>query len=151
MIIVYAELLSRTIEILMLSVVVLSLVLLLLTIRLIQPQYARQPGIYTYFPLLIIPFYAFFVDTAILQFITNVTVQATALLVYSGLVATYWKGVEKGYLLFLSIACYGAAFGIYWFADLDSHVLLSATHLLTGAGMIITSFKFPSIILQHKR
>lgn len=151
MIIVNSDLMARTVELLMLSSVLLSLVLLLVTIRLIQPQYSRHPAIYAYFPLTIIPFYAYFVDTAILQFITNISVQATALLVYSGLVITYWKGIEKGYLLFLSILCFGAALYTYWFLDLESSIINSATHLLIGAGMIISSFKFPSIILKHKR
>lgn len=144
-------LLDRIIELMMVAVVLLVLVLLLISVRLIQPQYARHPVLYSYFPLLILPFYAYFIDNEMLEFITNAIIQATALVVYSGLVISYWKPVERGYLLFISILSFLAAFGIYWYPGLQSSYSIPIVHLLVGVGMIISSFKFPSILLEHKR
>jgi len=107
--------------------------------------------VYSYFPLLLLPFYAYFIDSEILQFITNMTIQATALLVYVGLVITYWNSIDKGYLLFLSLLAFASAFLLKWFPWFDSALILPATHLLAGIGMIISSFKFPSILTKHKR
>lgn len=145
------ELLSRAIELTLLSVFLLVLVLLLISIRLMQPQYARHPVLYSYFPILILPFYAYFIDSEILRFITNMSVQATALLVFSGLVFTYWKSVDKGYLLLLAILAFASAFVLRWFTWFESPFILPATHLLAGTGMIISCFKFPSILAKHKR
>ena len=144
-------LLARSIELMLLTVVLLVLILLLVSIRLIQPQYTRHPLLYTYFPIIILPFYAYFIDSETLQFITNMTLQATALFVYTGLIITYWKSVDRGYLLFLSVLAFLSAFVINWFPWFESSVILPATHLLTAIGMIISSFKFPSIITEQKR
>jgi len=151
MIIVGQEQLARIIELSFLSVSLLVLVLLMISIRLLQPQHTRYPVVYSYFPLLLLPFYAYFIDSEILQFITNMTVQATALLVYVGLVITYWNSIDKGYLLFLSLLAFASAFLLKWFPWFDSALILPATHLLAGIGMIISSFKFPSILTKHKR
>lgn len=151
MIIVSSELLDRYIDLTMLSVVLLVLVFLLISVRLIQPQYARHPVIYSYFPLIILPFYAYFIDSEILEFITNVSLQATALIVFSGLVVSYWNTVEKGYLLFIALLAFLSAFGLYWYPNLEHPVILPVVHILAGVGMIITCFKFPSILLEHKR
>lgn len=151
MIIANPELLERYIDLALLSIVLLVLVFLLISVRLIQPQYARHPVIYSYFPLIIIPFYAYFIDSKILEFITNISIQATALFVFSGLVISYSRTIEKGYLLYLAIIFFIAAFGLHWY-PVDEHPLIQpSVHLLVGAGMIITSFKFPSILLEHKR
>jgi len=150
MMIAGSEHLDRIIELMLLSVFLLVLVLLLISVRQIQPQYSRQPVLYAYFPLLILPFYAYFVDNEMLEFITNATIQATALLVYLGLVISYFSTVRRGYLLFISILTFTAAFGLYWYPVYIS-VPISAIHLLVGVGMIISGFKFPSILLEHKR
>lgn len=151
MIIVNSEQLARYIDLLLLSIVLLVLVLLLISVRLIQPQYDRHPVIYSYFPLILIPFYAYYVDSEILEFITNISIQATALLVFSALVVTYSRTIEKGYLLFLAILSFLSAFGLYWYPWFESPLIQPGVHLLVGTGMIITSFKFPSILLECKR
>lgn len=151
MIVVGKDHLTRPIELMLLAEILLVLVLLLISIRLIQPQYARHPVLYSYFPILILPFYAYFIDSEILQFISNMILQATALLVYAGLVITYWKSIERGYVLFLAILAFAAAFSIHWFPWFESTMIMPATHLLVATGIIISSFKFPSIITQYKR
>lgn len=151
MIIVNSELLNRYIDIMLLSIVLLVLVLLLISVRLIQPQYDRHPVIYSYFPLLIIPFYAYFIDSEILEIITNIAIQASALIVFSGLTITYWSSIEKGYLLFIAILSFLAAFGLHWYPEIESQFIMPIVHILVGVGMIISSFKFPPILLEHKR
>ena len=151
MIIAGREPLARIIELSFLSVFLLVLVLLMISIRLLQPEHSRYPVVYSYFPLLLLPFYAYFIDSNILRYITNMTVQATALLVYTGLVFTYWNSIDKGYLLFLSLLAFISAFLLKWIPLVDSAFILPVTHLLAGAGMIISSFKFPSILIKHKR
>lgn len=151
MIITSSETLARSIELIWVLTILVVLILLLITIRVIQPQYARHPVVYSYFPILIFPFYAYFIDSEILQFVTNLSIQATALLVYSGLVITYWQSIDKGYLLFISIIAFAAAMVLYWMPLIESQFLSPAIHLLIAIGMIISSFKFPSIIIEHKR
>lgn len=143
--------LDRAIELLLLLIMLFVLVLLLISIRLLQPDYARQPVIYSYFPLTIIPFYAYFVDSEILEFITLASVQAASILVYTGLVFSYWRSIEKGYLLFLSVLCFISAFCIYWYPDFNFEYSVPVTHLLIGLGMIVASFKFPLVLVQYKR
>lgn len=145
------ELLERYIDLALLSILLLVLVFLLISMRLIQPQYARHPVIYSYFPLIIIPFYAYFIDSEILEFIINFSIQATALFVFSGLVISYSRTIEKGYLLYLAILFFISAFGLYWYPVGENPLIQPAVHLLAGAGMIITSFKFPFILLENKR
>jgi len=151
MIIASSEALARAIELTSALTIIVVLILLLITIRIIQPQYARHPLVYSYFPLLILPFYAYFIDSEILQFVMNVSIQSTALLVYSGLVITYWKSIDKGYLLFISIIAFAGAMILYWTPLFESQFLMPVIHLLLGIGMIVSSFKFPSIITEHKR
>lgn len=151
MIIASSEALARAIELTSVLTIIVVLILLLITIRIIQPQYARHPLVYSYFPLLILPFYAYFIDSEILQFVMNVSIQSTALLVYSGLVITYWKSIDKGYLLFISIIAFAGAMILYWTPLFESQFLMPVIHLLLGIGMIVSSFKFPSIITEHKR
>lgn len=144
--------LDRAIELMFLLIMLFVLVFLLISIRSIQPDYARYPVLYMYFPLVIFPFYAYFVDSEILEFITHMSIQATTILVFSGLVFTYWKSVEKGYLLFLAIILFLIAFCLYWFPGLNSGLRVPLIHLLSGAGIIIASFKFPSIlVVQYKQ
>jgi len=145
------ELLARQIELMLLSVVLLVLILLLVSVRLIQPQYTRYSVVYSYFPILILPFYAYFIDSEMLNFITNMTLQATALFVYTDLIITYWKSVDRGYVLFLSVLAFLSAFVINWFPWLESSVNQPAIHLFSAIGMIISSLKFPSIITEQKR
>lgn len=151
MTIVNSEQLDIYVDIARLSVVLLILVLLLISVRLIQPQYSRHPVIYSYFPLIIIPFYIYFIDSKILEFITNLSIQATAILIFSGMVALYSRSVEKGYLLYLAILFYISAFTLYWYPELDSPMITPIVHLLVAAGMMVTSFKFPFILIEHKR
>lgn len=143
--------LDRAIELSMLLIMLFVLVFLLISIRVLQPDYARQPVIYSYFPLTIIPVYAYFVDSEILEYITLASVQGASLLVYIGLVFSYWRSIEKGYLLFLSVLCFLSAFCIYWYPDFNFEYMIPITHLLTGTGMIIASFKFPLVLVNHKR
>ncbi|WP_340103117.1 hypothetical protein [Rhodohalobacter sp. 8-1] len=151
MTIVNSEQLIHYIDLAHLSVTLLVLVFLLISVRLIQPRYARHPVIYSYFPLIIIPFYAYFIDSEILEFITNLSIQATALIIFTGLVVMYSRAVKKGYLLYLAILFYIVAFTLYWYPEFDSIIIQPMVHLFIAAGMIITSFKFPSILIEHKR
>lgn len=151
MIIASSETLARAIELTSVLTILVVLILLLITIRIIQPQYARHPLVYSYFPILILPFYAYFIDSEILQFVMNVSIQSTALLVYSGLVITYWKSIDNGYLLFISIIAFAGAMILYWIPLTEIKFLTPVIHLLLGIGMIVSSFKFPSIITEHKR
>lgn len=151
MIIASSETLARAIELTSVLTILVVLILLLITIRIIQPQYARHPLVYSYFPILILPFYAYFIDSEILQFVMNVSIQSTALLVYSGLVITYWKSIDNGYLLFISIIAFAGAMILYWIPLTENKFLTPVIHLLLGLGMIVSSFKFPSIITKHKR
>lgn len=151
MMIVSPKILAKSIELMHLAVVLLVLVLMLISIRVMQPQYARHPVVYLYFPILILPFYAYFIDSEMLQFITNMVVQATALFVFTGLVIAYSFSIKRGYFLFLAILFFASAFVIHWFPWFESSIILPVTHLLTAAGMIISSFKFPTIITEHKR
>lgn len=145
------EMLARTIELISVSIVLFVLIFLLISIRIIQPDYARQPVIYSYFPIVILPFYYYFIDSEILQFVTNVTIQITALLVFAGLVIRYFTTVTKGYMLFLSLISFIAALVFEWFPWFESPLLMPVIHLLIGIGMIISSFKFPSIITENRR
>ncbi|CAN5367917.1 hypothetical protein BH23BAC3_BH23BAC3_12330 [soil metagenome] len=144
-------LLERAVELLFLAVLILTMILLLNTVRILQPDYARQPVVYSYIPLIIFPFYAYFVDTHILSDITFLTLQTTCLIVFAGLSVTYFKSVENGYILFLSLIFFISAFAIYWLSNVETELILSLTHLFSGVGMIAASFKFPAIPNVNKR
>ncbi|MFO7846893.1 MAG: hypothetical protein R6V27_10050 [Balneolaceae bacterium] len=151
MLVIDNPILERAIDLMLLGVILLVLIFILISIRMLQPGYARHPLFYTFLPILIFPFYAYFVDSDILSSITQATLQGTSLLVFSGLVFQYWKTIERGYLLFVSIIFYLAAFLLYWFLDIRQELIHPVIHLLTGTGMILTCFKFPEILIQHKR
>jgi len=143
--------LIRAVELVYLTVLILTMVLLLITVRTLQPDYARHPVIYSYVPLIILPFYAYFVDSSILAEITFLAIQVTCLIVYSGIVIIYFKSLDKGYLLFISLLLFIGAFAVYWLIDGNQEWRLPTIHMLSGIGMIIASFKFPAVINKHKR
>lgn len=151
MILTGAPELIRAVELVYLTVLILTMVLLLVTVRTLQPDYARHPVVYSYVPLIILPFYAFFVDSSILSEITFLAIQVTSLIVYTGIVITYFKSLDKGYLLFISLTLFITAFAVYWLIAENQWWRLPTIHMLTGIGMIIASFKFPAIINNHKR
>lgn len=150
-ILVNDSVLDRVIDLMLLIVVLFSLVFMLISIRQLQPDYTRQPIIYSYVPLLIAPFYAIFIDSEILAALTHAAVQGTLIVVFAGMVFMYWKSLERGYLLLLSMLLFITAFVLYWLIDQNLNYVLPVVHLLTGIGMITASFKFPEILVQHKR
>lgn len=151
MILMDENILERAIDLMLLIVGLFSLVFMLVSIRHLQPDYARQPVLYSYVPLLIAPFYAVFIDSDILAAITHATIQGTLLIVFIGMVFMYWRSVDKGYLLLLAALLFLSAFVLYWLVDQNLDFVLPVVHLLTGIGMITASFKFPAILIQHKR
>lgn len=151
MILTEAPELIRAIELTHLAVYILTMVLLLITVRMLQPDYARHPVFYSYLPLIVLPFYAYFVDSFILAEITFLTVQATCLIVYAGIVIMYFKSLDKGYLLFISLLFFIGAFAVSWLIHVDQEWRTPTIHMLSGIGMITASFKFPAIINKHKR
>lgn len=146
-----SALLERAVELLFLAILLLTMILLMNTVRILQPGYARHPVIYSYIPLLIFPFYAYFVDSHILSNITFLILQATCLIIFAGLSVTYFRSVENGYVLFLSLIFFISAFAIYWLSNAESELIHSLTHLLSGAGLIAASFKYPAITNVNKR
>lgn len=140
---------ERAADLLFMFCMALLMVLLLVSIWYMQPDYARYPVIYAYVPLLIVPFYSYFIDSSLLTDIIIVTIQLTSLVVYTGLIYLYVQQVENGVLLVLSVAIYFIALILYWLLDIGH--AQSITHCVTAIGMILTSFKFPSIIIQNKR
>lgn len=142
---------ERAVELLFLLVLLLIMVFLLISVRTLQPEYARQPVAYSYVPLIILPFYAYFIDTQILSDITFLALQATCLTVFAGLTVTYYKSLKNGYLLFIALFFFITAFTVYWLSNAERELFQSLTHLLAGVGMISASFKFPAILINNKR
>jgi len=142
---------ERAVELLYLVVLLLTMVFLLLAVRALQPEYARQPLAYSYVPLIIFPFYAYFIDTQILSEITILAIQVTCLIVFAGLTVTYYKTLNNGYLLFIALLFFITAFTVFWLSNADRELVQSLTHLLAGVGMIGVSFKFPAILLNNQR
>lgn len=151
MILTESALLERAVELLFLAILLFTMILLLITVRILQPEYARYPVVYSYIPIIIFPFYAYFVDSHILSDITFLTLQSTCLIVFAGLSVTYFRSVENGYVLFLSLIFFISAFLIYWLSNVESKLILSMTHFLSGIGMVAASFKFPAIPNVNKR
>ncbi|NBC27661.1 MAG: hypothetical protein GVY08_12425 [Bacteroidetes bacterium] len=140
---------ERAADILFLFCMALLMVILLVSIWFMQPDYARYPVIYSYVPLLIVPFYSYFIDSALLTDIIIVAIQFTSLVVYTGLIYLYVQKVENGILLVLSVAIFFISLILYWILDIE--YARSITHFVIAIGMILTSFKFPSVITQNKR
>lgn len=142
---------ERAVELLFLVVLLLTMVFLLLSVRTLQPEYVRQPVAYSYVPLLILPFYVYFIDTQILSDITFLAIQATCLIVFGGLTIMYFNSLKNGYMLFAALFLFITAFTLFWLANAERELIYSLTHLLAGAGMISASFKFPAILINNKR
>jgi hypothetical protein len=142
---------ERAAELLFLVVLLLTMVFLLLSVRTLQPEYARQPVAYAYVPFIILPFYAYFIDTQILSDITFLAIQSTCLIVFGGLAITYFNSLKNGYLLFAALIFFITAFTVFWLANAERELIYSLTHLLAGAGMITASFKFPAIVVNNQR
>jgi len=136
-------------EILFLISHIILLILLLVVTRLIQPDYARYPTVYSYIPILFVPVYIYFIDTPILSNITFMTLQATSLTVFTGMVFIYSDTIKKGYLLIFSVALFLSAMILFWYLNIGLVNVL--TQLLTGTGMILACFKVPSLINKNKR
>lgn len=146
-----AMVLNRAIELIYVSILLLCMVLLMVVVHELQPNYARQPLAYSHLPLIIFPFYYFFIDNQILADITALALQGTILIVFGGLIIAYFKRVMKGYLLLIGLLLFLSSFAVYWLVDFESEWITASVHLTTGAGMMITSFRFPSVINKHKR
>jgi len=116
-----------------------------------QPNYVRQPLVYSYLPVIIFPFYYLFIDNQILAEITSLALQGTTLIVFGGLIFAYFKRVEKGYLLLISLFFFLLSFAVHWLFSINSEWFDAFVHLTLGVGMIAASFRFPSVIRKHKR
>lgn len=143
--------LNRAIELIHVSILILCMILLLVIVRILQPDYARQPLAYSYLPVIIFPFYYYFIDNQILADITALALQGTILIVFGGLIFAYFKRVKKGYLLLLSLLLFLSSFAVYWLVEFENEWITAVVHLTMGVGMMITSFRFPTIINKHKR
>jgi len=146
-----SALLERAVELIFLAILLLTMILLLHTVRILQPDFARQPVIYSYIPLTVFPFYVFFVDSPILSDITFLSLQATCLIVFAGLSVTYLQSVRNGYVLFLSLIFFISAFAFYWLINIEHEIFLHLTYLFTGVGIISASFKYPAILTLNSR
>jgi len=142
---------DRAVELMFLVILLLTMVFLLLSVRLLQPEYVRQPVFYSYIPLIIFPFYAYFIDTQVLSDVTFLALQATCLIVFAGLTVTYFKTIKNGYLLFISLLFFITAFTVFWISNAERELVHSITHMLAGVGMIGASFKFPALLINNKR
>lgn len=141
--------LSYAIELIHLGLLLLILILLLLSIRKLQPMYARHPILYSYIPLIVLPFYIFFIDNEVLSTITFIALQGTSLVVFGGLVAIYFQSVQQTYLLLSGFICLTFAVLFQWMLNEEITYGYIFVHLFTGAGMVMTALTLPELI--HKQ
>lgn len=143
--------LSYSIELIHLGILLLILITLLLSIRILQPMYARYPIFYSYIPLILLPFYIFFIDNEILSSIINIALQGTSLLVFGGLIAIYIQSVQQRYLLLSGLVCFTFAILFQWMLNEEIAFGTIFVHLFTGTGMVMTALTFPVLLHNQKR
>jgi len=138
------------IELTHLATTVLALITLLLSIRLFQPKHLRYPGAYSYVPVLIIPFYIFFIDGGILSDIILISLQVTAILVFTLILFRYQSTIEYGWILLISTFCFLTAAVLHWAVEEDQIINITI-NLLLCIGILTTSMKYPQLINQNER
>lgn len=143
--------LSYAIELIHLGILLLILITLLLSIRKLQPMYARHPIFYSYIPLIVLPFYVFFIDNEVLSSITFMALQGTSLLVFGGLIAIYFQTIQQKYLLLSAFICFIFAVLFQWMLNEEITFGYICVHLFTGAGIVMTAFTFPVLLHKQKR
>lgn len=144
--------LDYTIEIVFLATLLLTLITLMVTVRLFQPDHVRYPIIYSYVPILILPFYLFYIDNQSLSDLLEIILHTTGYIVFMVIIIVHHKDVKKNWLLFLSLLFFLFSIIFYWVLNVEYEWIGTFTNLLLAAGIISGSMSFPGLInkTSHK-
>lgn len=130
------------------AVLVLSLSILLMTIRWLRPEIARYPYGFVFIPSLILLFYPVIQGTEAITNIIQMMIQISTILVLVLLVIAHYDHFKRGWLMSLSILSYIIAFILYWILPQFLSVELWMWESFIAIGMISTSLTFPNLLTE---
>lgn len=148
---VNTEFLVYTVEIILLITLLLTLITLMISVRLFQPDHLRYPTFYSYVPILILPFYLFYIDNHSLSDLIMMILQSSAYLVYLVLIIAHQKGLKNNWLLMLSLLFFLSSFVFYWALDFSYEWTNTFIDLFVAAGILTGSMSFPGLINKASR
>lgn len=148
---VNTEFLVYTVEIILLITLLLTLITLMISVRLFQPDHLRYPIFYSYVPILILPFYLFYIDNHSLSDLIMMILQSSAYLVYLVLIIAHQKGLKNNWLLMLSLLFFLSSFVFYWALDFSYEWTNTFIDLFVAAGILTGSMSFPGLINKASR
>jgi len=143
--------LDFTIEMVFLSTIISTLITLLVSVRVCQPKHLRYPIFYSLVPVILLPFYWFYIENQSLADLTMIILQTAALIVYTLLIVGHQKGLKNGWLLFISLFCFSTALLFNWALNIDYEWMSTLLNLLLSAGIITSSMSFPGLINKSSR
>lgn len=141
----FKELIS---EYVLIAVLVLSLTILLMTIRWLRPEIARYPYGFVFIPSLILLFYPVIQGTDAITNIIQIMIQISAIVVLIFLVIAHYDHIKRGLLITISIISYVIAFIIYWILPEFFSIKIWMWESFIALGMISTSFTFPNLLTE---
>lgn len=148
---VNTEFLVYAVEIILLITLLLTLITLMISVRLFQPVHLRYPIFYSYVPILILPFYLFYIDNHSLSDLIMMILQSSAYLVYLVLIIAHQKGLKNNWLLMLSLLFFLSSFVFYWALDFSYEWTNTFIDLFVAAGILTGSMSFPGLINKASR
>ncbi len=137
--------LGFTIEILFLITILFALVVLMLSIRLFQPKYLQYPIYYSFVPVLLLPFYLFYIDNHSLSQLIMMILQISAYIVYSVIILIHFNRV-KNWLLILSLIFFLILLVFNWGLNISYDWSSTMNNLLFAAGILSGSMSYPLLL-----
>lgn len=132
-------------EYLLIILFTLILIVLLMTIRVLKPSYARYPYASVFLPLLVLISYPFIQGTPALTSVILQILQGGSILVLAMLIAAHFGQFKRGWMaigIFLSML---TAYLIYWLLPLFMDLAVWMWQPFVITGMIFTAISFPRI------
>lgn len=137
-------------EYLLITLFTTILIILLMTIRVLKPSYARYPYPSVFLPALVLISYPFIQGVTALTSVIHQILQGGSIIVLVMLISAHYNQFKRGWMAVGIFITMLSAFLIYWVVPLFSEITVWMWQPFLIAGMIFSSLSFPRIFRDSR-
>jgi hypothetical protein len=125
------------------------LIIILITIRLHKPEYARYPYLFVYTPILVLLLFPFIQGTEVLTSLILKLIQAGSIIALLLLSIAHYELFKRGWQAGVSILLLATSYLIFWFFPDKMNLQLWMWQPQLAVSMFLLSITFPYIYYKY--
>ncbi|TVR28942.1 MAG: hypothetical protein EA390_10690 [Balneolaceae bacterium] len=127
----------------------LLLIIILITVRLHKPEYARYPYLFVFTPILILLFFPFIQGTDVLTSLILKLIQAGCIISLLLIIIAHFELLKRGWQTGLSIFLLATSYLIFWFLSEQYDQKLWMWQPQLAVSMLLLAVNFPYIYYKN--